>query len=50
MPTTIRRIVTGHDENGRSTFNFDGDAANVLGLPFPLNEFGQVGANFYSPH
>lgn len=30
MPSTFRRIVTGHDENGRSIFIFDGQASNVL--------------------
>jgi mannose-6-phosphate isomerase-like protein (cupin superfamily) len=30
MPSSIRRIVTGHDAQGRSNITFDGDAANYL--------------------
>jgi hypothetical protein len=29
MVQKIRRVVTGHDRDGRSTFLFDGIAANV---------------------
>jgi hypothetical protein len=30
MPQRIRRVVTGHDKNGRSVFVMDGKAPNVL--------------------
>lgn len=33
MPRTIRRVVTGHDENGRSIVISDGEPPNVLNTP-----------------
>jgi mannose-6-phosphate isomerase-like protein (cupin superfamily) len=33
MPTDIRRIVTGHDANGRSNITFDGLARNIMEFP-----------------
>ena len=32
MPKEIRRIVTGHDNQGRSNITFDGMAANILDI------------------
>lgn len=33
MPSPIRRIVTGHDAQGRSVITFEGNATNVLDSP-----------------
>lgn len=30
MPRSVRRTVTGHDENGKAIFLFDGDAPNQI--------------------
>src|SRR5689334_11338052 len=30
MPQSIRRIVTGHDAQGRSNITFEGDAPNIM--------------------
>jgi mannose-6-phosphate isomerase-like protein (cupin superfamily) len=33
MPQSIRRIVTGHDADGRSNITFAGDAPNIMDMP-----------------
>ena len=33
MPSPIRRIVTGHDAQGRSNILFEGDAPNIMEMP-----------------
>jgi len=33
MPNPIRRVVTGHDANGKAVVVMDGDAANVVESP-----------------
>jgi mannose-6-phosphate isomerase-like protein (cupin superfamily) len=33
MPQDIRRIVTGHDAQGRSNITFEGTAANIMEFP-----------------